>query len=68
MLDEVKWCNGIKKNHFDKDMILTEENIKDFETADKCHVYDKKYTEEDIKVKDHCHIIGKIQRFSSPRL
>ena len=42
-----------------EDMILTEENIKDFGTADKCHICDEKYSEKDIKVKDHCHIAGK---------
>ena len=42
--------------------MLTEENIKDFDTADKCHICNKKYTEKDIKVKDHFHITRKYIR------
>ena len=37
-------------------MKLTKRDLQDFETADICHICNKKYTEEDIRVKDHCHI------------
>ena len=59
MLEEVKYCNKIKKKHFNKDMIMTKEDRKDFRKAERCHICDKKYTEKDIKVRDHCHITGK---------
>ena len=59
LLKEVKYCNKIKKKHFNRDMIMTKEYIKDFKTADKCHICVKIYTEKDIKVRDHCHITGK---------
>ena len=59
MLEEVKYCNKIKKKHFNKDMIMTKKDIKDFKTADKCHICKRKYTDKDIRVRDHCHITGK---------
>ena len=59
ILEEVKYCNKIKKKHFNKEMAMTKEDRKDFKSADKCHICDKKYTEKDIKVRDHCHITGK---------
>ena len=56
MLEEIKWCNKMKKKHFNKDMIMTKSDERNFKKADKCHICDKKYTDEDIRVKDHCHI------------
>ena len=55
MLQEVRYCKGFKNNHFNKDMIMTEADKKDFNTADKCHICNKKYSEKDIRVRDHCH-------------
>ena len=59
MLEEVKYYNKIKKKHFNKEMVMTKEDRKDFKSADTCHICDKKCTEKDIKVRDHCHITGK---------
>ena len=27
--------------------------------TDKCHICNKKYTNNDVRVRDHCHITGK---------
>ena len=59
MLEEVKYCQKIKKKYFNQDMILTKEDQENFKTADKCHICDQKYTKEDTPVRDHCHITGK---------
>ena len=59
MLEEVKYCNIIKKKNFNKEMAMTKEDRKDFKSADKCHICDKSYTKKDIKVRDRCHITGK---------
>ena len=59
ILEEVKYCYKIKEKHFNKDMTMTKQDIKDFKAADKCHICDKKYTYKDIRVRDHCHITGK---------
>ena len=33
MLEEVKYCNKIKKKHFNKEMAMTKEDRKDFKSA-----------------------------------
>ena len=38
---------------------MTEINEEAFQKAEKCHICDKKYTDKDIRVRDHCHITGK---------
>ena len=59
MLEEVKYCKKIMKKHFDKPLRMTKEDEEKFEKATTCHTCDKKYTEKDIRVRDHCHITGK---------
>ena len=38
---------------------MTKKDEKEFQKTDKCHICNKQYTNEDIKVRDHCHITGK---------
>ena len=59
MLEEVKWCKKVMKKHFNKPLKMTKENEDEFKKATTCHICDKKYTEKDIRVRDHCHITGK---------
>ena len=59
MLEEVKYCKKAMKKHFDKPLRMTEVDEKEFKKATTCHICDKKYTEKDIRVRDHCHITGK---------
>ena len=59
MLKEVKYCKNIMKKHFDKPLKMTKDDKEKFEKAKECHICDKKYTEKDIRVRDHCHITGK---------
>ena len=59
MLEEVKWCKRVMKKYFNKPLRMTKENEHEFEKAKECHICDKKYTEKDIRVRDHCHITGK---------
>ena len=59
MLDEVKYCKGIVKKHFNKPLKMTKSDEKQFKKADKCHICDKTYTDKDVRVRDHCHITGK---------
>ena len=49
------------KKHFNKPLRMTEENEQEFKKATTCHICDKKYTEKDIQVRDHCHITGKFR-------
>ena len=38
---------------------MTKEDEEEFQKVNECHICNKKYTNEDIKVRDHCHITGK---------
>ena len=59
MLEEVNCCKSKMKKHFNKPLKMTKENETDFQKAAKCHICDIKYTNKDVRVRDHCHITGK---------
>ena len=59
MLDEVKYCKNIMKKEFNKPLRMTKEDEDKFQKANECYICNKKYTNEDIRVQDHCHITGK---------
>ena len=61
MLDEVKYCKKVAKKEFNKPLRMTKEDEKEFQKAKECHICNKKYINEDIKVRDHCHITGKFR-------
>ena len=44
MLEEVEYCQAVKKKHFKKDIVMTTANRDDFKNAFKCHICDKEYT------------------------
>ena len=58
MLEEVKYCKTTMYKHFNKPLRMTKDD-EEYQKADKCHICDKKYTNKDIRVRDHCHITGK---------
>ena len=58
MLEEVKYCKNIMKKRFNKPLRMTEKDEEKFQKAEECHICDKRYTEKDIRVRDHCHITG----------
>ena len=58
MIEEVEWCKTIIKTHFNKPLSMTEKNKLDFESSNNCHICKKRYSEKDIRVRDHCHITG----------
>ena len=59
MLDEVKYCKKIIKKEFNKPLRMTKEDEEKFQKADECYICNKKYTDKDTQVRDHCHITGK---------
>ena len=59
MLEEVKYCKKVMKKEFNKPLRMTKDDEEKFQKAEECHICDKKYTEKDIRVRDHCHITGK---------
>ena len=59
MLGEVKCCKEGMKNNFKKECIMTKAYDKNFQMTNKCHICNKLYIENYIRVSDHCHKIGK---------
>ena len=59
MIKESKYCIDVMKKPFNKELVLTKEDNEDFENSSKCWICDNDYIDDDIKVKDHCHITGK---------
>ena len=58
MLKEVKYCKKVMKKEFNKPLKMTKDDENKFEKAEECYICNKKYTDEDIKVRDHCQITG----------
>ena len=61
MLEEVEYCEGIVKKRFNKPLIMTENDELCFKLMDKCHICSKKYTDKNLRVRDHCHITRKFR-------
>ena len=61
MLEEVKYCKTVIKKHFNKPLVTTEVDEQNFKTMDGCHIFGAKYTDKDVRIRDHCHITGKFR-------
>ena len=58
MLKEAEYCKKVKKDHFNQPMNLTSMEEEEFAAATECHICQKYFTEDDVRVRDHCHITG----------
>ena len=61
MLEEVEYYKTVIKKHFNKPLVMTEDDEQHFKTMDWCHICGEKYTDKDVRVRDHCHITGKFR-------
>ena len=59
MIEESKYCTGVMKKHFNKELVMTKEDNADFKNSIKCWICDTDYIDNDVKVRDHCHTTGK---------
>ena len=59
MIEESKYCREVLKKHFGKEPVMTKEDNEDFKNSTKCWICNNDYVENNIKVRDHCHITGK---------
>ena len=59
MIDERKHCSDVIKKHFNKELVTTKEENENFKSSNKCWICDNDYIENDVKVRDHCHITAK---------
>ena len=56
-----KRCLKRLKKRFNKPLKMTENDELCFKLMDKCHICNKKYTDKDVRFRDHCHITGKFR-------
>ena len=61
MLKEVEYCKAVVKKRLNKPLVMTEDDEMCFKLMDNCHICDKKYTDKDVRIRDHCHITGKFR-------
>ena len=52
----MQWCD---KKHFHKKPVITKEGNEDFENSTKYWICDNSYVDDDVNVRDHCHITEK---------
>ena len=53
MIVESKYCYDVMKKHFNKKLVMTEEENESFKNSAKCWISDNDYVNNDVKVRDH---------------
>ena len=61
VLKEYKYCKEIMKKYFNKNLVMTEKEEHLFQQSNNCWICKKLIDNDDGKVRDHCHIIGKFR-------
>ena len=61
MLEEFEYCKAVVKKHFNKPLVMTEDDAVCFKLMNKCHICGEKYTDKDVHVRDHYHITEKFR-------
>ena len=59
MIEENKYCSEVIKKRFSKELVMTKGDNETFMNSTKCGICDNDYNENNVKVRDHCHITGK---------
>ena len=49
------------KKHFNKNLIISEEEEDLFQESNNCWICEKRIDNDDEKVRDHCHVTGKFR-------
>ena len=49
MIEESKYCGDVMKKHFNKELVMTKQHIKDFNFT-KCWICGNDYVDNDVKV------------------
>ena len=56
MIKESKYSSAVMKKNFSKELVMSKKDNEDFESSTKCWICDNVYIENDVKVRDHCHM------------
>ena len=59
MVEESKYCSGMMKKHFNKEVVVTREDYGNFDSSTKCWICDNTFAEGNVKVRGHCQVTGK---------
>ena len=61
ILKEYKYCKKIMKKHFNKNLIMNEEEGYLFQQSNSCCICGKLIDNDNEKVRDYCHVTGKFR-------
>ena len=61
ILKEYKYCKKVMKKHFNKNLIMSEEEEKQFQSTNISWICEKLIDDDNEKVRDHCHVTGKFR-------
>ena len=61
ILIEYKYCKKVMKKYFNKNLIMSEEEAKQFHSSNICWICEKLIDNDNEKVRDHCHITRKFR-------
>ena len=62
ILQEHKYCRKIRNKHFNKNLIMNEEEEHLFQQSSSCWICKKVFDNDEGKVRDRCHVTGKFRR------
>ena len=58
MIEESKYCSEVIKKPFNE-LVMTKEDNEDLKNSTKCWICGNDYIDNDVRVRDHCHVTGK---------
>ena len=61
ILKEYKYCKKVMNKHFNKNLIMSEEEEHLFQQSNSCWICKKRIDNDEEKVRDHCHVTGKFR-------
>ena len=61
ILKEYKYCRKVMSKYFNKNWIMSEEEQRLFQQSNSCWIYKKLIDNDEKKVRDHCHVTGKLR-------
>ena len=59
MVKESKCCSEVMKKHSNKELVITKKDNEYFQNCNNCWICKDVYAENDLQVRDHCHITEK---------
>ena len=60
-LKEYQHCKKVMKKYFNKNLIMSEKENEQFQSSSTCWICEKLIHDDDVKVRDHCHVPGKFK-------